>query len=108
MRPGFGDLTRQDYTLAINISATTLNDEQFLDFVIREIDTADLRPGALCFELTEAAAMTSLAARCYTVPPPGSLICPAMPTTATAATSTTSCSATASRPDMTTGAPPCG
>jgi Amt family ammonium transporter len=57
-----GDLTRQDYTLAINVSATTLNDEQFLDFVIREIDTADLRPGALCFELTEAAAMTSLAA----------------------------------------------
>jgi diguanylate cyclase (GGDEF)-like protein/PAS domain S-box-containing protein len=57
-----GDLTRQDYTLAINISATTLNDEQFLDFVVREIDTADLRPGALCFELTEAAAMTSLAA----------------------------------------------
>ena len=28
----------------------------------REIDTADLAPGALCFELTEAAAMTSLAA----------------------------------------------
>jgi EAL domain-containing protein (putative c-di-GMP-specific phosphodiesterase class I) len=57
-----GDIGRQEYTLAINISATTLNDEQFLDFVIREIDTADLRPGALCFELTEAAAMTSLAA----------------------------------------------
>ncbi len=53
---------RLPFTLAINISATTLNDEQFLDFVIAEIAAADVAPGALCFELTEAAAMTSLAA----------------------------------------------
>jgi diguanylate cyclase (GGDEF)-like protein len=53
---------REPFTLAINVSATTLNDEQFLDFVIREMDAADVSPGALCFELTEAAAMTSLAA----------------------------------------------
>jgi len=57
-----GDIARQDYTLAINISAPTLNDEQFLDFVVAELAEADLAPGALCFELTEAAAMTSLAA----------------------------------------------
>jgi diguanylate cyclase (GGDEF)-like protein/PAS domain S-box-containing protein len=56
------DADRQRYTLAINVSATTINDEQFLDFVTREIAAADLRAGALCFELTEAAAMTSLAA----------------------------------------------
>ena len=43
--------------------ATTLNDEQFLDFVIAEMARGrPRRPGALCFELTEAAAMTSLAA----------------------------------------------
>ena len=47
--------------LAVNISSTTLNDEQFLDFVIAEISRAELAPGALCFELTEAAAMTGLA-----------------------------------------------
>jgi EAL domain-containing protein (putative c-di-GMP-specific phosphodiesterase class I) len=47
--------------LGINISATTLNDEQFLDFVIAELAAADLTPGALCLELTESAAMTSLA-----------------------------------------------
>ena len=42
----------------INISATTINDEQFLDFVIAEMSAADVSPGALCFELTETAAMT--------------------------------------------------
>jgi len=57
-----GDATREPYMLAINISSTTLNDEQFLDFVVAELAGADLSPGALCFELTEAAAMTSLAA----------------------------------------------
>jgi diguanylate cyclase (GGDEF)-like protein/PAS domain S-box-containing protein len=57
-----GDTTCEPYLLAINISSTTLNDEQFLDFVIAQIAGADLAPGALCFELTESAAMTSLAA----------------------------------------------
>jgi diguanylate cyclase (GGDEF)-like protein len=56
------DAGRQPFMLAINISATTLNDEQFLDFVLAEIAAADASPGALCFELTEAAAMSSLAA----------------------------------------------
>jgi len=53
---------RAPFTLAINVSPTTINDEHFLDFVIAEITAADLSPGALCFELTETAAMTSLAA----------------------------------------------
>jgi diguanylate cyclase (GGDEF)-like protein/PAS domain S-box-containing protein len=56
-----GDASREPYMLGINVSATTLNDEQFLDFVIAELAKADLAPGALCFELTEGAAMTSLA-----------------------------------------------
>ena len=57
-----GDESRVPYTLAVNLSASTLNDEQFLDFVIAEIETSEIAPGALCFELTEAAATTSLAA----------------------------------------------
>jgi len=57
-----GDVSREPYILAINVSATTLNDEQFLDFVIAELAGVDLVPGALCFEFTEAAAMNSLAA----------------------------------------------
>ena len=53
---------RSHFTLAVNVSPTTLNDEQFLDYVIAEITAADMSPGALCFELTETAAMTGLAA----------------------------------------------
>jgi len=52
---------RAPFTLAINLSGTTINDEQFLDFVLAEMTAADLSPGALCFELTETTAMTSLA-----------------------------------------------
>jgi len=57
-----GDTSREPYMLAINISATTLNDEQFLQFVVGELTRADLAAGSLCFEFTEAAAMNSLAA----------------------------------------------
>ena len=56
------DLSRAPYTISINVSTTTINDEQFLDYVIAEMATADLSPGALCFELTESTAMSSLAA----------------------------------------------
>jgi diguanylate cyclase (GGDEF)-like protein/PAS domain S-box-containing protein len=52
---------RAPFTLCINISGSTLNDEQFLDYVLAEIEASDLSPGALCFEFTEAGAMTSLA-----------------------------------------------
>jgi diguanylate cyclase (GGDEF)-like protein/PAS domain S-box-containing protein len=52
---------RPRFMLAINISSTTLNDEQFVDFVISEMAAVDLSPGSLCFELTESAAMGSLA-----------------------------------------------
>jgi EAL domain-containing protein (putative c-di-GMP-specific phosphodiesterase class I) len=48
--------------LGINISPSSLNDEQFLEFVLAEIVEAEISPGALCFELTETAAMSSLAA----------------------------------------------
>jgi diguanylate cyclase (GGDEF)-like protein/PAS domain S-box-containing protein len=50
------------YCLTINVSTTTINDEQFLDYVIGEMAAADVSPGSLCFELTETTAMTSLAA----------------------------------------------
>ena len=56
-----GDTGRAPFILAINVSATTLNDEQFLDFVLAEMAAADVSPGALCFEMTETAAMSSLA-----------------------------------------------
>ena len=53
---------RAPYCLTINVSTTTINDEQFLDYVIAEMAAAEVSPGALCFELTETTAMTSLVA----------------------------------------------
>ena len=48
------------YTLAINLSGTTLNDARFLDFVLDELTAAAIEPGAVCFEITETAAIANL------------------------------------------------
>ena len=48
------------YTLAINLSGTTLNDARFLDFVLDELTAAAIPAGALCFEITETAAIANL------------------------------------------------
>ena len=49
------------YTLSINLSGTSLNDDRFLEFLINELQTYDLSPGAVCFEITETAAISNLA-----------------------------------------------
>lgn len=49
-----------DCTLAVNLSGTTLGDEQFLDFMLEELGRAQLPPGALCLEITETAAIANL------------------------------------------------
>lgn len=51
---------RSGYTLAINLSGTSLNDDRFLEFLINELQTYDLSPGAVCFEITETAAISNL------------------------------------------------
>jgi diguanylate cyclase (GGDEF)-like protein/PAS domain S-box-containing protein len=48
------------YTIALNLSGTSLNDERFLEFLIAELTTSSLSPGAVCFEITETAAIASL------------------------------------------------
>src|SRR5687767_2147687 len=48
------------YTLAINLSGTSLNDARFLDFVLDELTAAAVVPGAICFEITETAAIANL------------------------------------------------
>jgi diguanylate cyclase (GGDEF)-like protein/PAS domain S-box-containing protein len=48
------------YTLAINLSGTTLNDARFLDFVLDQLTGAATVPGAICFEITETAAIANL------------------------------------------------
>src|SRR5882672_5297919 len=49
------------FTLAINLSGTSLNDERFLEFLIAQLAVHDLSPGAICFEITETAAISNLA-----------------------------------------------
>jgi diguanylate cyclase (GGDEF)-like protein/PAS domain S-box-containing protein len=51
---------RTGYTLSINLSGTSLNDDRFLEFLINELQTYDLSPGAVCFEITETAAISNL------------------------------------------------
>jgi diguanylate cyclase (GGDEF)-like protein/PAS domain S-box-containing protein len=48
------------YTVAVNLSGTSLNDERFLEFLIAELSACDLAPGAMCFEITETAAIANL------------------------------------------------
>ena len=55
---GEGDVAR--YTLAINLSGTSLSEDRFLEFVIRELRKAKLPQGAICFEITETAAISNL------------------------------------------------
>jgi diguanylate cyclase (GGDEF)-like protein len=57
---GDGDI-RNGYTLSINLSGTSLNDDHFLEFLISELQAYDLSPGAVCFEITETAAISNLA-----------------------------------------------
>jgi len=48
------------YTLAVNLSGTSLNDARFLDFLLSELSAAPVPEGALCFEITETAAIANL------------------------------------------------
>jgi diguanylate cyclase (GGDEF)-like protein len=52
---------RTGYTLSINLSGTSLNDDRFLEFLVNELQTYDLSPGSVCFEITETAAISNLA-----------------------------------------------
>jgi diguanylate cyclase (GGDEF)-like protein/PAS domain S-box-containing protein len=49
------------YTIAINLSGTSLSEDRFLDFVIEELKSQKLPAGAICFEITETAAISNLA-----------------------------------------------
>jgi len=48
------------YTIAVNLSGTSLNDERFLEYLINELGRNNLAPGAVCFEITETAAIANL------------------------------------------------
>lgn len=48
------------FTLAINLSGTSLSEDRFLEFVINELKKQKLPNGAICFEITETAAISNL------------------------------------------------
>lgn len=48
------------YTLSINLSGSSLSDPDFLGFLAQQMDSHQLAPGAVCFEITETSAITNL------------------------------------------------
>jgi EAL domain-containing protein (putative c-di-GMP-specific phosphodiesterase class I) len=48
------------YTIAINLSGTSLSEDRFLEDVIKELEKQKLPTGAVCFEITETAAISNL------------------------------------------------
>jgi diguanylate cyclase (GGDEF)-like protein/PAS domain S-box-containing protein len=48
------------FTLAVNLSGTSLNDERFLEYLIAELNNHEMAAGAMCFEITETAAIANL------------------------------------------------
>ncbi len=48
------------FTLAINLSGTSLSEDRFLEFVVDELRKQQLPRGAICFEITETAAISNL------------------------------------------------
>ena len=57
---GGGDGNDARYTLAINLSGTSLSEDRFLADVVNELEQANLPSGAICFEITETAAISNL------------------------------------------------
>ena len=49
-----------NYTIAINLSGTSLSEDRFLSDVIAELEQQKLPHGAICFEITETAAISNL------------------------------------------------
>ncbi|MFZ5734591.1 MAG: putative bifunctional diguanylate cyclase/phosphodiesterase [Pseudomonadota bacterium] len=47
---------------AINLSGATFNDEDFVDFVREQFRSSGVAPASICFEITETAAISNLAA----------------------------------------------
>ncbi|TAK55723.1 MAG: EAL domain-containing protein [Gammaproteobacteria bacterium] len=58
-------VTEPPFTLAVNLSGTTLSDPTFLEFLIESLEAYDPVPGTLCFEVTETAAITNLGHASY-------------------------------------------
>jgi Amt family ammonium transporter len=54
------DADTAHFTIAINLSGTSLSEDRFLEYVINELEKQKLPAGAICFEITETAAISNL------------------------------------------------
>lgn len=50
----------QKVSYSINLSAQSLCEDEFLDFVLAELDASGIEPERVCFEITETAAIANL------------------------------------------------
>jgi diguanylate cyclase (GGDEF)-like protein/PAS domain S-box-containing protein len=55
----------EPYTVAMNLSGTSLNDERFLEFLIAELTAHQPAAGSVCFEITETAAIANVGNAVY-------------------------------------------
>ncbi len=53
------------YTVAVNLSGTTLSDPGFIESLVEMLERRDPVPGVLCLEITETAAIANLATASY-------------------------------------------
>ncbi len=61
-RTGAAFTALPDAVFCANLSGTSFGDRDFLDFLRREIEQAEIDPSRLCFEITETAAIRNLEA----------------------------------------------
>ena len=61
LRPQAELLSGRAVTFAINFSGQSLNDEEFVDFLLQAIRSSGLDPSLFCFELTENATIANIA-----------------------------------------------
>ncbi|TCS37826.1 diguanylate cyclase (GGDEF)-like protein [Paucimonas lemoignei] len=57
-----GELLQDDQLLFVNISAATINDASFFDYVQQQLAEFSVSPRKVCLEITESAAIANLAA----------------------------------------------
>ena len=60
LKPHANVLASGAVSFAINFSGQSLNNEEFVDFLLERVRTSGLDPGIFCFELTENAAIRSI------------------------------------------------
>lgn len=61
LKPQAELLARQAVSFAINFSGQSLNDEEFVDFLLERVGSSGIDPAVFCFELTENATIANIA-----------------------------------------------